>query len=470
MMNTDSSLLSREAISESVSGAIRQLKLGDGAGAREILTNTINPWFYASYPMYARDLESAEAHTRARWYAEQAARQIDANNLDAARALLSDQVLPWLNPPTPDVPNIPPQAVPAQPTTPTRPTKKPGRKPPGVLGADDTLPAEASGAKPLRALLIQQADARQIVFFNRDAALQKQIFVDGLVPNSGEFKLALDNVMYVAQRAEHLLTGEVRVYYAPTTNVVQVAFVIRDDAAAFNAPFKGGNRITQSFGERPEYYQQFGFAGHEGVDMVTQDGDRDIYCIEGGMVLRDIDIPGDPKVNAYGNYVIVFNATNRRMWYYCHMSENRVQLKQVIKRGDIIGRMGGTGNTQGDHLHLNLKLLDASSLPLTPNNGFRGLSDPLPLVTALNAAQVPSVLREMLLEKGEASQVISFNTNAALQKHMFEDSYCPNSPEFNLENPSVVYVAQRAEDLNTGAVRVYYAPTTNFGDVKFVEK
>lgn len=387
----------------------------------------------------------------------------------ASRKSLSSRVSSQLNPSAPDAPNVPPRAVPLEPER-TRRTKQPRRKRTGVLGADETPPATAAGTSPLRDLLIEQADARQIVFFNRDAALQKQIFVDGLVPNSGEFNLALENVMYVAQRAEHLLTGEVRVYYARKTDFTKVGFVIRDDAAALNTPFKGGNRITQNFGERPDYYQQFGFAGHEGIDMVPQDGDRAIYCIEGGMILRDIDIPGDPKVNAYGNYVIVFNAPNRRLWYYCHMSENRVQLKQMIKRGDIIGRMGGTGNTQGDHLHLNLKLLDASSLPLTPNNGFRGLSDPLPLAASLNAAQVPSILREILLEKGEASQVISFNTNAALQKHMFEDSYCPNSPEFNLENESVVYVVQRAENLNTGAVRVYFAPTTNFGDVKFVEK
>ena len=36
-----------------------------------------------------------------------------------------------------------------------------------------------------------------------------------------------DGIAYVAQRAEHLGTGEVRIYYAPTTNYNQVAFVVR---------------------------------------------------------------------------------------------------------------------------------------------------------------------------------------------------------------------------------------------------
>jgi hypothetical protein len=53
---------------------------------------------------------------------------------------------------------------------------------------------------------------------------------------------------------------------------------------------------------------------------------------------------------------------------------------------------------------------------------------------------------------------------------MYAHSFVPNSAEFNTELEGVAYVAQRAENLNTGVVRVYYAPTTNFNDVSFVER
>lgn len=63
-------------------------------------------------------------------------------------------------------------------------------------------------------ILMDEADARQVIQFNPQAALQRVIFEHGFVPNSSEFDMEIEKVMYRAQRAEHLGTGEVRVYYA----------------------------------------------------------------------------------------------------------------------------------------------------------------------------------------------------------------------------------------------------------------
>src|SRR5262245_31805004 len=62
--------------------------------------------------------------------------------------------------------------------------------------------------------ILAGAEARQVIQFNPGAALQKRIFADGFVPNSGEFAISAASANYVAQRAEHLATGRVRVYFA----------------------------------------------------------------------------------------------------------------------------------------------------------------------------------------------------------------------------------------------------------------
>lgn len=67
--------------------------------------------------------------------------------------------------------------------------------------------------KELRTLLIEKGQENQVIEFNPDAALQKQIFADGFVPNSSEFSVTHEGTEYIAQRAEHLGSGEVRVYY-----------------------------------------------------------------------------------------------------------------------------------------------------------------------------------------------------------------------------------------------------------------
>jgi hypothetical protein len=81
--------------------------------------------------------------------------------------------------------------------------------------------------KVLAEKLIAAAAEAQVIQFNPNAALQKRIFADGFVPNSPEFEIVVDDVSYVAQRAEHLKTGKVRVYYVPKGDWARVGYVQR---------------------------------------------------------------------------------------------------------------------------------------------------------------------------------------------------------------------------------------------------
>jgi hypothetical protein len=72
--------------------------------------------------------------------------------------------------------------------------------------------------------LLAAAVQAQVIQFNPDAALQKRIFNDGFVPNSPEFDVEAAGARYVGQRAEHLGTGEVRVYYVKVGEWDKVAY------------------------------------------------------------------------------------------------------------------------------------------------------------------------------------------------------------------------------------------------------
>ncbi len=81
-----------------------------------------------------------------------------------------------------------------------------------------------------------------------------------------------------------------------------------------------------------------------------------------------------------------------------------------------------------------------------------------------------TTLAEILLAAAEEAQVIQFNPEAALQKRILADGFVPNSPEFELSFNSTSYVAQRAEHLGTGEVRVYYVTKGNWSDVRHVRR
>jgi hypothetical protein len=93
----------------------------------------------------------------------------------------------------------------------------------GVWMLEDVEPEHAT----LHDALVWNAEKNQVIQFNPEAALQKRIFAAGFVPNSPEFDIEFRDVAYVAQRAEHLGTGEVRVYYCKDGNWSAVQYVVR---------------------------------------------------------------------------------------------------------------------------------------------------------------------------------------------------------------------------------------------------
>jgi hypothetical protein len=83
----------------------------------------------------------------------------------------------------------------------------------------------ATSGGSLQDLLVQEGKRAQVLQFNRDAALQKRIFADGFVPNSTEFTINQGSVQYIGQQAEHLASGERRVYYVPVGDWGNVQYV-----------------------------------------------------------------------------------------------------------------------------------------------------------------------------------------------------------------------------------------------------
>jgi len=79
----------------------------------------------------------------------------------------------------------------------------------------------------LEDVLLAEAKAHQVIQFEPNAALQRCIFADGFVPSSPEFDIQVNDVRYRAQRAEHLGSGKVRLYYAKAPDWDNVRFVER---------------------------------------------------------------------------------------------------------------------------------------------------------------------------------------------------------------------------------------------------
>ena len=101
-------------------------------------------------------------------------------------------------------------------------------------------------------------------------------------------------------------------------------------------------RISSPFGERvhPVYGKKH---FHKGIDLASPNG-TPIYATADGIVA----FAG--VCNGYGNF-IKLNHQNGYKTGYAHMSKMTVKTNDKVKKGDLIGYVGSTGTSTGNHLH-----------------------------------------------------------------------------------------------------------------------
>ncbi len=85
---------------------------------------------------------------------------------------------------------------------------------------------------------------------------------------------------------------------------------------------------------------------HRGLDLRGAQGTPIKACADGVVVLvDDLYFSGNTAYINHGEGV--FSA-------YLHMSEANVKPGDVVKKGDVIGKVGATGRVTGPHLHLSM--------------------------------------------------------------------------------------------------------------------
>jgi hypothetical protein len=110
-------------------------------------------------------------------------------------------------------------------------------------------------------------------------------------------------------------------------------------------------KITQQFGVLNPIYLPYGFSRHNGVDISAVEGTP--ICGIAGIV----DVIGN-DVKGYGLYVSIKDEVQQCWWTYAHMSKILVKHGQHIFTGDVIGKVGNTGNSTAAHLHVECKPFD----------------------------------------------------------------------------------------------------------------
>lgn len=101
-------------------------------------------------------------------------------------------------------------------------------------------------------------------------------------------------------------------------------------------------RITATFG-------QYGLwaRAHTGLDFAAPTGSPIFAVANGTITSTGYD-------GAYGNKTVLTLDDGTEIWF-CHQSAVDVSVGATVHAGELIGRVGSTGNTTGPHLHLEVR-------------------------------------------------------------------------------------------------------------------
>ena len=100
------------------------------------------------------------------------------------------------------------------------------------------------------------------------------------------------------------------------------------------------------------------YAGHTGVDVnINVTGKKVVAVKSGTVVISTAKKDSNGNYRSYGEYVVI-NHHDGTMTLYAHMlsGSRTVSENQKVSQGQVIGTVGSTGNSTGNHLHFEVRL------------------------------------------------------------------------------------------------------------------
>lgn len=113
-------------------------------------------------------------------------------------------------------------------------------------------------------------------------------------------------------------------------------------ANAWHLPMSGYH-LTAGFGETSYLWSSV----HTGLDFAGPTG-TPVTAVASGTI-RSVEYAG-----AYGNRIVLALNDGTEIWY-CHLSEFDVSVGESVSGGEMLGRVGATGNVTGPHLHIEVR-------------------------------------------------------------------------------------------------------------------
>ncbi|WP_372350321.1 M23 family metallopeptidase [Streptomyces sp. KL116D] len=188
---------------------------------------------------------------------------------------------------------------------------------------------QEDAGEALRARILAQAETQQDA---ADAAAQ-QAAEEAAAKKAAEEAAAKKEAADAKAAAEKKKAEEAAKRKAEAERLAKLAKSFKLPVASYT--------LTGTFGQ-PGSMWSSGY--HTGLDFAASTG-TPIYAIHSGTVTEA------GWAGSYGYRTVLTLDDGTELWF-CHQSSMNVSVGQKVTTGDVIGRVGATGNVTGAHLHL----------------------------------------------------------------------------------------------------------------------
>ncbi len=230
-----------------------------------------------------------------------------------------------------------------------------------ILKADAAKKAAKKKAKKAKKTSSSNAYPR-LEYDDRGAAVKRLQKLLGVKPASGWFG-PLTRSAVRSFKSNHGLTAN------GIVGKTAWAAIVRADAAKKSSRSARSGRVCPVKGAvfSDTYGAARGGHGHAGVDMLAPRGTK-IRAVESGTVVRA------HWSGSSGGYTITLQGRSGSKFFYAHNDVNRVSAGQQVSVGQVIARVGSTGNAGTvNHLHFEYWKSGRESDPVNPTPLVRSL-------------------------------------------------------------------------------------------------
>lgn len=156
------------------------------------------------------------------------------------------------------------------------------------------------------------------------------------------------------------------------------------------------SNISSSFGYRDPVINSSGqqITGHDfhsGTDIANYKGVgvTNVIASKSGVVVFPLEktridcTSGDKGCTGYGNYIVIQHADgNYTLYAHLHANTINVRAGDTVEQGQVIAKVGTSGNSTGPHLHFEVRVGENKSSACVEPTNYVNKDNPRPVLTS----------------------------------------------------------------------------------------